>query len=175
MPTWPRSEIAVALASALSMDVCSRSDSVIWRSMRTTGFSDVIGSWNTIAIFAPHRVRSVLSSAPTISVPSKTIEPLCVVVRRGSSPIIERERTVLPDPDSPTMPSVSPRPSSRDTPSTARTRPRGVANEVLRSVTLSRSPWVSSSVGKPSSTTSSPLTASSPGRRAPDAASRRSG
>ena len=46
--------------------------------------------------------------------------------------MIERESTVLPEPDSPTMPSAWPRSSVNDTPSTARTLPRGVLNEVLQ-------------------------------------------
>ena len=38
--------------------------------------------------------------------------------------MIDRESTDLPEPDSPTMPSVLPRSSENDTPSTARTSPR---------------------------------------------------
>jgi len=47
--------------------------------------------------------------------------------------------TDLPQPDSPTMPSVSPAASSNDTPSTARTTPSRVKNCVLRSLTSSSS------------------------------------
>ena len=39
--------------------------------------------------------------------------------------MIERDSTVLPEPDSPTMPSVRPRSRVNVTPSTARTRPAG--------------------------------------------------
>ena len=41
--------------------------------------------------------------------------------------MIERDRIVLPDPDSPTMPSDWPRSRENVTPSTARTMPRGRA------------------------------------------------
>ena len=54
--------------------------------------------------------------------------------------MIERDSTVLPEPDSPTMPSDRPRSSVNETPSTARTRPRGVLNDVRRSVTSSSAP-----------------------------------
>ena len=54
--------------------------------------------------------------------------------------MIERDRTDLPDPDSPTIPSVLPRSSTIDTLFTATASPRGVLNDVLRSVTSSRRP-----------------------------------
>ena len=45
--------------------------------------------------------------------------------------------TLLPEPDSPTMPSTCPASSVNETPSTARTRPFSVRNETLRSRTSS--------------------------------------
>jgi hypothetical protein len=44
---------AVSRAWPLSMSVWTWSDSVIWRPMRITGLSEVIGSWNTMAIWVP--------------------------------------------------------------------------------------------------------------------------
>src|SRR4249919_1483071 len=46
--------------------------------------------------------------------------------------------TLLPEPDSPTMPSTSPLATSIETPSTARSTPSSVRNETLRSL-MSRS------------------------------------
>ena len=46
----------------------------------------------------------------------------------GSRPMIERDSTDLPEPDSPTMPSVSPGSIESDTPSTAWTMPSSVPN-----------------------------------------------
>src|SRR5919197_1000094 len=43
--------------------------------------------------------------------------------------------TLLPQPDSPTSPSVPPRGTSKDTPSTARVRPSRLANQTSRSST----------------------------------------
>jgi len=45
--------------------------------------------------------------------------------------------TLFPEPDSPTMPSVSPGASEMDTPLTALTTPSSVRNETLRSRTSS--------------------------------------
>ncbi|TPW10021.1 MAG: hypothetical protein FD127_3935 [Acidimicrobiaceae bacterium] len=57
--------------------------------------------------------------------------------------MIERDSTVLPEPDSPTMPSDRPRSMLKLTPSTERTRPRSVRKWVRRSFTSSSgpSPW----------------------------------
>src|SRR2546427_11639839 len=60
-----------------------------------------------------------------------TILPGGIGMRRMS----ERAVTVLPQPDSPTSPSVSPAASSKDTPSTARTTPSRLKNCVCRSLT----------------------------------------
>ena len=49
--------------------------------------------------------------------------------------MMARESTVLPDPDSPTMPSVLPRSRVSETPWTARSSPWGVAKETRRSST----------------------------------------
>ena len=45
--------------------------------------------------------------------------------------------TLLPEPDSPTMPSTSPGATSNETPSTARTSPSSVRKETRRSRTSS--------------------------------------
>ena len=106
--------------------------------MRSTGLSEVIGSWNTIAISAPRISRSSSSDSAVISRPRKRIEP--ATMRAGSSSrfMIDLAATLLPEPDSPTMPSVSPRCSVKLTPSTARTTPASVKNQVRRSLTRSK-------------------------------------
>ena len=55
----------------------------------------------------------------------------------SSSPMIDMEVTDLPEPDSPTIPSVLPRYRSKFMPRTARTVPASEAKETLRSRTLS--------------------------------------
>jgi hypothetical protein len=103
--------------------------------MVTTGLSEVIGSWNTIAISAPHRAFFCLDDFPISSSPAYVTEPVVTELALVLRPMIERDSTVLPEPDSPTTPSVRPRASENDTPSTARTAPAGTAKCVLRSST----------------------------------------
>ena len=83
--------------------------------MRMTGLSEVIGSWKTMATSVPQIVRLSFSLAPTTSKPSMIDEPVTVVLTRGCRPMIVRESTVLPEPDSPTMPRVSLRSRSNET------------------------------------------------------------
>ena len=68
----------------------------------------------------------------------KTAVPLVIVLRRLFSPMIVRQVTLLPEPDSPTMPSVFPFSTENETPSTALTMPSSVRKYVLRSLTSSR-------------------------------------
>ena len=82
---------------------------MIWAPILCTGFSEVIGSWKIIAMSLPRisrrrefeRLQQVLAAeerAPLARSPS------CL----GFSPMIVRHVTLLPEPDSPTMPSVLP-------------------------------------------------------------------
>ena len=74
----------------------------IWLT-RLRGFSDACGSWKTICISL--RIgSSCLREAAEMSAPRKLIVPLVIGSRRTSV----RISVVLPQPDSPTMPSVSP-------------------------------------------------------------------
>ena len=145
MPTERRSSTAVAPASLRSRSRWRRSDSVIWRPTRTTGLRAVIGSWKIMVIWAPHTWRSSAGSRVVISWPANRTEPLRSTSRVGSRPMIDRESTVFPEPDSPTTPRVSPRSKVRETPSTARTVPREVRKAVWRSSTTSRGLAVTSS------------------------------
>src|SRR5690242_7825475 len=122
------------------MSRCWRSISVSWLPIFMTGLSDVIGSWKTIASCAPQRPRSSSSVAVTRSWPSNMAEPDRSTFFFGSRPMMLRDSTVLPEPDSPTTPSVRPRSSEKLTPSTARASPRGVLNAVLRSTTSRSGP-----------------------------------
>ena len=99
---------------------------MIWRPIFITGLSDVIGSWKTIAISVPHSARSWSLLAPDELLarrrwPTRCGRRCCAVRR----PMIERASTVLPEPDSPTTPSVLPRSRLKVTPSTALTMPAG--------------------------------------------------
>ncbi len=67
MPTDFSSASAVRSDSSLDMSRWWRSDSVIWAPTRITGLSEVIGSWNTIAISVPQIERIVSARAPVMS------------------------------------------------------------------------------------------------------------
>src|SRR5580692_10500174 len=137
MPMRPSNEAARVRAASGVKRSCAVIVSINWREIRSTGFSEVIGSWNTIAISAPRISRSSSSDSAVISLPRKRIDP--ATMRAGSSSrfMIDLAATLLPDPDSPTIPSVSPRFSVKLTPSTARTTPASVKNQVRRSLTCS--------------------------------------
>ena len=131
---------ALIFASFRLIFRCSRSDSVICLPIVMTGLSELIGSWKTIATSAPQMWRISLSLSVTRSRPMNMTLPERRTFSFGRRFMIDRARIVLPDPDSPTTPSVVPRASVRLTPSTARTRPRGVRKCVFRSVTSSSGP-----------------------------------
>src|SRR6185503_8943205 len=113
-----------------------RSGSVSCSSTVRYGFSDVIGSWKIIPMRRPRMRRSADSSPWIRSTPSKRASSASTWPGgRGIRPSSERHATDFPDPDSPTMPSVSPRSSWNETSLTARTTPCRVWNAVRRPLT----------------------------------------
>ena len=83
--------------------------SVIWKPILSTGFSDVIGSWKIIAISLPRIRRISFFDVLRRSLPWKSASPR--TMRPGGcgiSPRMDIVLTLLPDPDSPTIPRVSP-------------------------------------------------------------------
>ena len=92
------------------------------------------GSWNTMAIRSP-RISLISSSVlPMSSSPFMMMEPVTLALS-SSRPIRLNAVTDLPEPDSPTMPSVRPRHRSKLTPRTARHTPASVAKDTCRSRT----------------------------------------
>jgi len=86
-----------------------------------------------MAISAPRMARSRSGLAVVSSSPAKRIE-LPSTIRPGGSirPRMEKPVTVLPEPDSPTSPRISPGATSKSTPSTARATPSLVKKWVRR-------------------------------------------
>ncbi len=84
-----------------------------------------MGSWKIIAIWLPRTARSSRGASARRLRPSNSMKLPGRMWPGGSgmSRRMEREVTVFPHPDSPTMPSVSPGKSSKETPSTARAVP----------------------------------------------------
>src|SRR5690348_15977414 len=86
-------------------------------------------------ICAPRIFCSSSPSSLSRSRPSNTARPLTFAPR--VSPMIVWVDTLLPEPDSPTMPSVCPASTWNEIPRTACTTPSGVGNDTCRSSTSS--------------------------------------
>jgi hypothetical protein len=95
------------------------STSWIWKPIVNTGFRLVIGSWKIIAISRPRTPRSSSSESFRRSRPSNIAVPEVTRPARARMPRIASDVTLLPQPDSPTMPSVSPGAMSNEMPFTA--------------------------------------------------------
>src|SRR6476646_6966123 len=104
-----------------------------------TGLSEVIGSWNTMAMPGP-RIRCMRASESSVSTspPKRTSPDATRAGGCGSRPVMVSAVTLLPLPDSPTMPRISPSSNENERSSTAVIAPREVANAVVRLVTESR-------------------------------------
>ena len=105
MPTAFISSSARAPACFFVTSRWSMIASTSCRPIEWTGFSDVIGSWKIIAMSLPRTSRRRFELAVTRSSPLKSASPL-TIADFGLRPMIVRQLTDLPLPDSPTMPSV---------------------------------------------------------------------
>src|SRR6201994_2665803 len=116
---------------------CWRSTSSIWSPTLRIGLSAARGFWKIIEISRPRRSRISFSLAFLTSMPEKTTEPSAILPARSRIRITAYDVTDLPEPDSPTMPSVSPLATLISTCCTALTMPRRVVNSTVRSCTSS--------------------------------------
>ena len=133
MRTRPSNSPALANAAAQLAPRCSTSGSPTCTPRVREGFSEVIGSWKIIAMRLPRIACISASVAWHRSRPSKTtLPPVISPGGRGISRSIDSAVTDLPEPDSPTMASVSPAATSKDTSSTAVTQPASVRKRVVR-------------------------------------------
>ena len=138
MPTFASISMAAARAWRRVRPWCKRRTSLICVPTRNTGFSAVMGSWKIIAISLPRMRANSSSGRPARSRPPNSMLPLTTLPGGdGIRPSNASPVTVLPHPDSPTRPSVSPGARSKLTRSTARTTPCSVANSTARSRTRS--------------------------------------
>src|SRR3984957_17602776 len=125
--------MARSSAAALEIFSWARICSPICAPTRCTGLSAEIGSWKIIAISLPRMASSLASDASIRSSPCSRAVPAKRAFGERVRPISVITVTDLPEPDSPTMATVSPRLTEKETPLTARTRPSSVANETSRS------------------------------------------
>ena len=109
--------------------------------MRGHGFSaaaDGLLKLVRMSVYLPRNARISPSEMREMILPSKvTAPPATRPLPFGSRPRIDRPVTLLPEPDSPRSPSVSPSPISNETPLSTRTGPRRDANSTRRSSTES--------------------------------------
>src|SRR3974390_3141212 len=107
--------------------------------MVSTGLSEVIGSWKIIAMFLPRTSRIASSSSASRSRPASLTEPPAIRPGgSGTSRISDNAVMLLPQPDSPTIASVSCAPSVKLTPSTALTTPWRKSKYVRKPSTSSK-------------------------------------
>src|SRR5690242_19665055 len=132
------SSAARASACLRFMSKCVSSVSRICLPIVRTGLSEVIGSWKIIAISRPRVLRRARSFCVSKSRPWKTARPERTRPFQARRPRIASEVTLLPQPASPTMPSVSPAEISKEIPLTAWTTPLRVVNSTRRSCTSRR-------------------------------------
>src|SRR5436190_13124761 len=116
---------------------CWRSTSSIWSPTLRIGLSAARGFWKIMEISRPRRSRISPSLAALTSMPENITEPSAILPARSRIRITAYDVTDLPEPDSPTMPSVSPLPTRMSTCCTALTMPRRVVNSTVRSLTSS--------------------------------------
>jgi len=100
---------------------CTLIGSATWSPMVNSGLSEAIGSCRIIAIRLPRTRRISASDLVSRSSPSNSSRPLVTRAARGNRRRMVSASVVLPEPDSPTMPSVSPASTRSETSSTART------------------------------------------------------
>ena len=110
-------------AAAEAARSCARIASVIWSPTVNTGLRLVIGSWKIIAMRLPRMSRICAGERSSRFRPSNMIWPAAIRPGGGTRRITDSDSTDLPQPDSPTMPRVRPRPTEMSTPSTAATSP----------------------------------------------------
>ena len=137
-PTRSRTSTARSYASCLLTSRCSSTASAICLPTVCVGLSEDSGSWKIIPTSSPRILRSSSGRNWVTSLPASLIVPPAMRPPLGSNCMIDSAVIVLPQPDSPTMPSVSPSATSSDTPSTACTTPSRNWISVRRSV-ISRS------------------------------------
>ncbi len=145
MPTRSRTSAALSMACSLDTSRCRETASAICLPTVMVGFSEVSGSWKIMPISLPRIFRICSSDKAVRSWPLSLMLPVAMCPPVGSRFMIDKAVIVLPQPDSPTMPRVSPGSSWNETPSTACTTPSRSLIWVRRSLTSSsgatRSPF----------------------------------
>src|SRR5262249_10740969 len=135
MRTWSSISIALSVSAEESACECCSSTSSIWCPTLRIGFSAARGFWKIIDISGPRGLRIWSSPAARMSRPVKCMAPSAICPARSRMRMTAYDVTDLPEPDSPTMPTVSPFAMVTLTCCTALTMPRRVGNSTVRALT----------------------------------------
>jgi hypothetical protein len=108
MPTRSSASTARRRAARPLSEVCSSIASTSCVETFRNGFRHVIGSWKIIAMRLPRISRMRDCGRASTSSPSKVTRPSILPGGSGMSRMSAIVQTLLPQPDSPTMPSVCP-------------------------------------------------------------------
>src|SRR5215472_1221097 len=109
MPTRFSNAIARARFSARARSAWRNCTSTICVPIVSTGLSVLMGSWNTIEMRSPRSARIASSGNANRSMPSNRIVPATMRAEGASKRNTARLRVDLPDPLSPTNPTIRPR------------------------------------------------------------------
>ena len=127
IPTMRSSSSTRARIAAPPMLRCRRSVSPIWKPTGKVGFRLVIGSWKIMPMRLPRTSRIARSSRVSRSWSSSASRlPSICAGGQGRSRMMARAVTLLPQPNSPTSPTIRPASTVKDRSSTTRARPRSV-------------------------------------------------
>jgi len=133
MPARDSSSAALAVAADRDTDRSwTRIASATCQPTVNDGLSAVIGSWNTMAIWEPRSFLRWAADSSRRDVPPTLMSPVHAAVG-GSSPMAAIAVIDLPDPDSPTIATISPGETDSDTPSTARAAPNDTTRSLMSS------------------------------------------
>src|SRR5215207_961677 len=119
MPTSRSISTTRALASRRPTLRCCRSDSATWLPTRAVGSSITFGCWNSIATLLPRIWLRRLDGIDSRSSSSRRASPPTTSASGGRRPITVNAVRLLPEPDSPTSATISPRSILRSMPSMA--------------------------------------------------------
>ena len=142
MPTCSSRSPARVSASLPETFSCACIMSTNWSPTRVTGLSEFIALWKTIEMWRQRNRRSSSLLLPIRSSPRKITRPLAITAGGRRICIAAFATVLLPQPDSPARPTISPASIFRLSPATARQQ----SGPVPYSTTRSRS---SSSVSRP--------------------------
>ncbi len=129
----PASESTFATSCGELGSPLARRVSRTWKPIFQTGLRLDMGSWGTIPMEVPRSSTMRFSEAEVMSSPSKMMLPLETRPLEGRSPIAASAVVDFPDPDSPTIATVSPGMTVRCAFRTAWTSPFAVPNVMARS------------------------------------------